>query len=259
MNRSDIYRNQLTASTDPVKFLADNSNLPGPRGNLELLGVFALYGSESDILKCLGYDEHIAPTNTPGEFVATCGAAGTGRLIAEGRSEYFPVLRRLARDSRWRVREGVAFALQLVGMRDFRMLIPVINDWKTDDLLVRRAVVAGLCEPALLKDEANANYTLDILKEIISGIKSVPERKDPAFLVLKKGLGYALSVAVAALPDKGKQIFEELADIKDKDIRWILRNNLDKNRLIKMDGNWVERMKTALIFTGQPIPWIKGR
>ena len=43
MNKTDTYRKQLNDSPDWIKFLADNSNLPGPRGNLELLAALEFY------------------------------------------------------------------------------------------------------------------------------------------------------------------------------------------------------------------------
>jgi len=32
----------------------------------------------------------------------------------------------------------------------------------------------------------------------------------------------------------------------DKDVRWIMRENLKKNRLIKMDPVWVDSMRISL-------------
>jgi hypothetical protein len=47
-------------------------------------------------------------------------------------------------------------------------------------------------------------------------------------------------VAVAALPDKGKKCMERWFSSVDKDIRWIMRENLKKNRLMRMDSNWTD-------------------
>ena len=112
-----------------------------------------------------------------------------------------------------------------------------------DNLYVQRAVVAGLCEPVLLKDPVHAEQVLDILYDIIMNIRTIEDRKDESFRVLKKGLAYGLSVIVAAYPEKGKQTFAELMKIKEKDIQWILKENLKKNRLIKMDTTWVDAMR----------------
>jgi hypothetical protein len=51
-------------------------------------------------------------------------------------------------------------------------------------------------------------------------------------------------VAVVALPDAGKPLMEKWLASPDPDIRWIMRENLKKNRLVKMDAAWVaERMR----------------
>jgi hypothetical protein len=60
--------------------------------------------------------------------------------------------------------------------------------------------------------------------------------------IMRKGLGYCWSVAVAALPEEGKLRFETWIASPDPDIRWILRENLKKNRLLKMDFAWVDDM-----------------
>ena len=46
-------------------------------------------------------------------------------------------------------------------------------------------------------------------------------------------------MAVAALPDVGKPLMEKWLGSDDPDIRWIMRENLKKNRLAKMDAAWV--------------------
>ncbi len=65
------------------------------------------------------------------------------------------------------------------------------------------------------------------------------ESKGEAYIVLRKGMGYCWSVAVAALPDDGKPIMEKWMYSKDKDVRWVMKENLKKNRLLKMDAYWV--------------------
>jgi hypothetical protein len=48
-------------------------------------------------------------------------------------------------------------------------------------------------------------------------------------------------VAVAALPIEGKAHMEKWLVKQDKDVQWIMRENLKKNRLIRMDADWVQR------------------
>jgi predicted NAD/FAD-dependent oxidoreductase len=59
-------------------------------------------------------------------------------------------------------------------------------------------------------------------------------------VALRKGLAYCWSVALVANPESGKQMMEKWLEDSDKDIRWIMRENLKKNRLIRMDFAWVQ-------------------
>ena len=68
-----------------------------------------------------------------------------------------------------------------------------------------------------------------------------------AFKTLRQGLGYCWSVAVAALPEAGKPLMEKWLASADPDIRWIMRENLKKNRLVRMD----RRVGGAMARVGQ--------
>jgi len=237
----------LKNNSNWLDYLKYNSGLPGPRSNLELLQIVSELGDEHFFLECLDYDETVAPTNTPGEFVAACGVTGLGTLISNGMIQYYELLRKCASDSRWRVREGVAFALQIIGEQDFDSLIDRLRDWVEGNPFEKRAVVAGLCEPVLIKEKKNALTVLEFLDDIFDSIEMIPERKDEPFRVLKKGLGYGLSVAMVAYPQQGEALFEKLLLKKDNDIRWILKENLKKKRLERMDQEWTGRMKIAVL------------
>ena len=65
----------------------------------------------------------------------------------------------------------------------------------------------------------------------------IADRKDEGFLALKKGLAYCWSVAIVAFPDEGKQRFEKLMTYDDNDIKWIMKENLKKDRLKKWTKN----------------------
>ncbi len=245
MTKRNQHIDNLNQSTNWIDYLKENSGLPGKRANLELLKIVTDLGDEDFFMSCIKYDENIAPTNTQGEFVAMCGVTGLGKLINAGKLDNFQLMREFASDSRWRVREGVAFGLQIIGEKNFDILIQGIKEWTKGNDYEKRAVVAGLCEPKLLKDRNNAKRVLEILNEIIESIKFISDRKSESFRVLRKGLGYGLSVAIVGYPEIGKNIFEKLRDIVDKDITWILHENLKKNRLEKMDKNWTDKMKNA--------------
>jgi len=183
----------------------------------------------------------LAPENTPSCFLACCGTVGLGRLLVEGELAWLARLRKLSSDPRWRVREAVCMALQLFGKANMPALLAEMSCWAGGNPFEQRAAAAGLCEPILLVDPQHAAVVLDLLDQITAGIPGNTNRKDEAFRVLRKGLGYCWSVAVAALPASGKPFMERWVRSGDPDIRWIMKQNLQKNRLIKLDPLWVER------------------
>ena len=118
-------------------------------------------------------------------------------------------------------------------------LIREMEDWSWGSLLEKRAAAAALCEPCLLGDERQAEKVLQILDEITSSLGDVEERKSENIKALRKGLGYCWSVAVVANPGAGKPLMEKWMGSNDKDIVWIMKENLKKKRLARMDAEWV--------------------
>jgi hypothetical protein len=191
----------------------------------------------------IAYTADKAPTNSPYEFLAFCGVVGLGRLLAEGDTDLLEILRRCASDPRWRIREAVATALQRLGDVNMEWLIAAMRDWGQGTPLEQRAAAAALCEPRLLGQAQAARATLEILDQITAGIEQAANRRSEDFLALRKGLGYCWSVAVVALPAEGKALMEKWLVKSDKDIRWIMRENLKKARLVRMDAEWVKRWR----------------
>ena len=107
MSKVDGYREILKKLDKWDDYLRSESNLPGPRGNLELAHAVADLADRKRIEHFLTFDPQRAPVNTPDEFLAFCGVEGLGRLIAEGQSGLWPILRACASDPRWRTREGM--------------------------------------------------------------------------------------------------------------------------------------------------------
>ena len=239
MSKTDDYRETLRKLDGWDEYLRAESGLPGPRGNLELAHAAADLADRGRIEHFLTFDPGRAPVNSPDEFLAFCGVEGLGRLIAEGQTDLWPTLRAYASDPRWRIREGVAMALQRVGQVDMNLLLDKMETWVAGDWLEMRAAAAGLAEPVLLREEKYILRALGILDQITSAVESSRER-DEDFKTLRKGLGYCWSVVVAALPVQGKRVMERWLSSPDKDVRWIMKENLKKNRLIKMDQAWVE-------------------
>src|SRR5512145_941366 len=242
MTKSEEYRAYLQHLENWDAYLLQESGLPGPRGNLELAQVVADEGDLALFERYLAYDAESAPTNSPYEFLAFCGAVGLGRLLSEGQRHHIEALRQCASDPRWRMREAVAMALQRLGDVDMDGLITAMQVWSSGTPLEQRAAAAALCEPRLLKQPHHAAAVLQILDQITAGIPSAADRRSEDFQALRKGLGYCWSVAVAALPAEGKVLMEKWLRHPDKDIRWIVKENLKKNRLIRMYAAWVQKL-----------------
>jgi hypothetical protein len=239
MKKMDMYREKLGTLDDWDDYLLQESGLPGPRGNLELAGVVAQEGDQALFNYYLTYDEEVAPTNDPHEFLAFCGILGLGRLVAEGKREYLEVLRRSAGDPRWRIREAVAQALHCLGLKDMDTLLDEMEVWCRGSLLEKRAAAAGPCHPDLLHEERHAGRVLLILETITASMENVKDRRSEEFKALRKGLGYCWSVAVCAYPEAGKKKMERWFGTDDRDVRWIMVQNLRKKRLERMDAAWV--------------------
>ena len=242
VGRIDDYRNELrTLPADRwVDFLLENSHLPGPRANLELAYAVAEEASPSLI-------GDIASSES--EFLGACGAIGLGRLLAAGDETAAARLRDLAGDPRWRVREGVAMGLQRLGDSDPVRLISLCEEWvEGGSWLVLRAVVAGICEPRLLEGPLPLDWVLDILDEATRRLAaaSPEDRRTEDHRVLRKALGYCWSVAVAAAPDRAFPRFERLASVEDRDVRWVVKENLGKNRLRRADPEGCARVQAAI-------------
>jgi hypothetical protein len=140
-------------------------------------------------------------------------------------------LRELAADGRWRVREGVAIALQRIGRENMPRLLADMQPWSADGPFVQRAVVVGLCEPPLLKNSAHAVEVLMLLDRITSSLEAAERRRDEDFRVLRLALGYGWSVAAAAAPENAWPYFEKWLRSKDKDVAWVMKTNLEKARM----------------------------
>ena len=249
MGKVDVYRHELRQMDQKVlwdDFLLKESGLPGRRANIELAQAFAEEGDQILIERYLTFKPDVAPTNSPEEFLPFCGVLGLGRLLAEGDLSWLPTLRQNASDPRWRIREAVAMALQRFGKVDFGLLIREMEDWSKGSPLEQRAAAAGLCEPELLSGKRQILQVLQVLDQITVSIKGESERTSDEFKALGKGMGYCWSVAVVAYPEIGKLIMEKWLDTDDRDIRWMMKENLKKKRLVLMDEEWVQECKRRL-------------
>jgi hypothetical protein len=144
------------------------------------------------------------------------------------------------------MREGVAMALQRWGEADMPAVLGEMQSWSRGSWLEQRAAAAALCEPRLLQRAEDASQVLKMLDWITAAIESAQDRKNADFKILRQGMAYCWSVAVAALPAEGRHCMELWLACADKDVRWIMKENLKKNRLQRMDAAWVENCRREL-------------
>jgi len=270
MSKKENHKRDLTPLFDEflktddagriIEYLLSNSNLPGRRANLELAEAFAevieVYCAEdperlwSLSLNLTEVSPDEAQVNNPKEFLPFCGACAIGAIGSISPAFYQRALSRvkaLATDPRWRVREAVAMGIQKLVEKQSKKTLKGLESWIVNgNWLAMRAVAAGVAEPALLKNKQTARQALALHRKIIDQILSVKEHKAEEFKILKKGLGYSLRVVISATPKEGFEYMHQLVKSQDKDILWILKENLKKNRLIKNFSMEVASIKELL-------------
>jgi hypothetical protein len=237
----EAYAKHLSGLREWRPYLVRNSGLPGPRGNIELAQAVADLGTAELFRRYLDLDESKTATDSEKEYLVFCGVLGLGRLAAEGAGGHLATLKRYASDPRWRIREAVAMALQRIGLVDMNLLLRTARKWIAGGWLEQRAAAAGLCEPALLHDRDHALRVLEVLHAITARMAEATDRTTDAFHALRKGMGYCWSVAVAAAPGEGKKHMERWMGSADADVAWVMKENLGKRRMVRMDPGWVEK------------------
>jgi hypothetical protein len=258
----DLLNDFLKTSDEEkiMEFLVSNSNLPSPRGNLELADAFAEVAEDYSIRnpqkmwelasRLTDVSPNEAPVNNPKEFLPFCGAVAIGTIGSVHATFYqkaFTFLRKLANDPRWRTREAVAMGIQKLIAKQSKNTLKGLESWiEKNEWFAMRAVAAGVAEPALLRDEQTARGALELHKKIFTQILATRERKSDEFKTLRQALGYSLSVVICAIPQEGFEYMQQLVDSQDADILWIIKENLKKNRLIKNFPNEVAAITRLL-------------
>jgi len=245
----DTYRHELAglAPEALADYLGTHSGLPGPRANLTLVQAAADVADAAQIQRLAASDD---------EYLALCGAVGLGRLLAAHEGDDAALraqLRQFACDSRWRVREGVAMALQRVGDVGTAQLWSLADAWLAfaraapgdAGLYVARAVVAGVAEPRLVRAAADARAAQQAVDTATGILAAVPgkERRSDAFRVLRQALAYGWSVVIPGSPESGFDALDRWAVVDDADVRWLVRQNTTKARLTRADPDRVERLR----------------
>lgn len=233
MTKKEILTQKLKLVIDNQekleRFIVENSGLPGPRANLELAFALSEIYEDVDVLtKWIGIDAHQAGVNDPRSFLPFCAAVGLGRIYAKTKDKkILRILKTLAGDDRWRIREAAAFGFQKIGEGDIPELKRIFYEWvgKSDNR-EKRAVLVSLAHPKIL-DKNTARYCFEILEDVLENME-----RDEDFEILKKGLDFTISVYTAAYPEYGFSFMEKWIG-RDKVIDRIIESNLKKNRLMK--------------------------
>jgi len=265
--KSDIYHTELrnlipsalqkADSTALEQYLTEHSNLPGPRGNLELIGAFADVIGEIitqpdppvdqietllDGWAALPLDS--APVNDPREILPAIAVLAYGQAAVSRPDWWHDEIAKLhkgASDPRWRAREMVATGLQRMLEADWSRTYTALDSWlQESDPLVIRAAVAAVAEPRLLIDQQRGLEALALQARAVDWLVALPasRRRDESVRTLRQALGYTVSVTVVPAPDAGFDLLARLAQSPDQDARWIVRENLKKNRLRR----WAEQV-----------------
>jgi hypothetical protein len=258
--RHDRYQHELrpllhlalvAGDSGPLEqYLTAGSALPGPRMNLGLAEAFAalvgaVVGSKATPTPGLeplldGWARlplEAAPVSDAREMLPAVAALSTAAWAVARPLTWDWALGKLhhaAQDRRWRTRELVATGLQQMLAADWSRTVTALKDWVTDaHPLVVRAAAAAVAEPPLLKGADRAADALAMQEGAISWLQTLPSahRKEEGVPALRQALGFTLSVAVAAAPEAGFALLARLAAQPDPDVRWIVGENLKKNRL----------------------------
>lgn len=250
----DVIEKIIPLLTCPAKYqeieksLLMNSNLPGPRGNLTLAYKFAqcfetehLSQELSDLLfKWAGISSEEAPANTPEEYLPFCAILALGSHYVftgeDKKSRIMNQMREAMNDKRWRTREGAAIGLQLIAEKDIEPVKRYITSWyESSSLLEKRAFLAALAHPPILKEKETTRFSLRVSEAILEDLLKVREEtwRTEEFSILSKGLQYCLSVFAAELPEEGFELLKKYARSKNKQMVKIIRANLGKTRLTK--------------------------
>lgn len=258
---SQIETLLLKQSSDEIEqLLLVNSNLPGPRANLEFAYAFADHFlndfntySWNLLQRFLNIELDSDPHNKSTEFLPVCALVALGSFYTKTESpiqkQIVCLLWEFANNSNWRLREAVAMAFQRIEEQDFGVIHSLFNTRIKDaSLLEMRAIIAALAHPPILKHEPNTVFCLEVSEIVLNKVVSlgVNQRKTEEFRVLRKGLEYAVSVFVAPLPVQGFAFLAKWAKANDPDIKKILRSNLGKSRLTKKYEEQVEEVLCLL-------------
>lgn len=172
-----------------IRYLLENSKLPGRRANLELLYDFKRHASEDIVSDCLAVKNQDL-NNTPEEFVVMCGVVGYCKVNKDNVEDVFELLEEYAQSYSWRVRESVAMGMQFMLISNECETLEVVKVWLNKTHLHQRALIAGLCTPELQAIEIISHETAIILEELMKAVLVWNGKLTEDQKVLRKALGY---------------------------------------------------------------------
>lgn len=247
---ADLLDGALTNGDDRAlrDALMSGSGLPGPRLDLGLVASFAgavgVIAARPDppvdeLERLLDGWRALSETEAPGDQPAAilpCAAVASYGEVAvvrpEWRDDEVRKLRAAASDSRWRVREVVAQSLQRLLEADWAETSSLLLSWAAEaEPLVARAAAAAVAEPSLVRDPDRARTAADIQTAAANSYRALPadHRRTDGGKALRQALGFTISVPTAVTGDF--TLLDSLAATDDRDLRWIVRQNLRKARL----------------------------
>lgn len=248
MANASTYREEIEGLGDEAtaEYLVAEAGLPEGRVDPRLVNAGAQAAGVHLFHEWVRLGAGEVPENHPREVLVMTGVVGFGRLVAAGEHRHLGTLRSMASDPRWRVRSAVAIALKHVGRADPETFFDELEDWASEGPFVQRAVVAALADPPILEDPEHVRWALDLLDEITDALHRAETHDDEGLIALRKALGFAWVVVMAADPSLGRPRFEAWLAVDDPNVRWVLRENLEQPEAEALDDDWVEQTAARL-------------
>ena len=97
-----------------------------------------------------------------------------------------------------------------------------------------------------MKDREIARVSLDIHKTILENVARESAIRDTDYQVLVKGLCYTLSVIITGIEDEGFAYLEALITTDHPIMKKIVRENLKKKRLTRLNAEKVVELQHTL-------------
>ncbi len=104
-----------------------------------------------------------------------------------------------------------------------------------------------MSEPRFLKTAPAARAAPDLVDRVTSTFAHMPDKRSDECRTLRQTLGYCWRVVTVAAPERGWDRLEHWAQCSDSDVRWVIREDLKKARLTRLDPDRVARLKDKLI------------